>query len=42
MKKVPGVSIEGMLDMGARATDGLLFEKLFRKIKEVYKALESF
>ena len=36
-EKVPGVSVEGMLDMSARATDGLLFEKLFGKIKEVYK-----
>jgi hypothetical protein len=36
-EKVPGVSVEGMLDMTARAGDGLLFEKLFGKIKEVYK-----
>ena len=36
-EKVPGVSVEAMLEMGARATDGLLFEKLFGKIKEVYK-----
>ena len=32
-----GVSVEGMLNFSARAMDGLLFEKLFKGIKEVYK-----
>jgi len=32
-----GVSVEGIVNFGARAMDGLLFEKLFGKIKEVYK-----
>ena len=32
-----GVSVEGIVNFSARAMDGLLFEKLFGKIKEVYK-----
>ena len=32
-----GVSVEGMLNFTARAADGLLFEKLFSKVREVYK-----
>ena len=35
--KVPGLSVEGLSNFTARAADGLLFEKLFGKIKEVYK-----
>ena len=36
-EKVPGLSVEGLSNFTARAMDGLLFEKLFGKIKEVYK-----
>ena len=32
-----GVSVEGMLNFTSRAADGLLFEKLFSKVREVYK-----
>lgn len=32
-----GVSVEGIVNFGARAMDGLLFEKLFNGIKQVYK-----
>jgi hypothetical protein len=39
-EKVPGVSVEGMLEMGARAGDGGIFVKLFDKIAEVYKHLK--
>ena len=32
-----GVSVEGLLNFSARAADGLLFEKLFNKVREVYR-----
>lgn len=32
-----GMSVEGIMNFGARAVDGLLFEKLFNGIKQVYK-----